>query len=149
MSFGIHAPARAAILLGAATVILAWAAIADGPVSAVRLVGLRTHRVGLIVIGITVLALPAVTRTLGDLEVLLPCVGAGVVLIRCGLVRWTPAPEVRASNGPDPTAELARAAGRTAGRAGRIVTQHADVVVPRGARIAGRLVGRLRSRHPR
>ena len=65
-----------------------------------------------------------------------------------------PAPAAKAIiGGPPPrtagrpsAAGVARVSGRLAGRAGSMAAQKADVAVPRGARAAGRLVGRFRTR---
>jgi len=69
-------------------------------------------------------------------------------------VRSAPAPSTPPAAAPDPTPvgepagapSAVRATARLAGRATSIAAQKADVAVPRGARVAGRLVGRFRAR---
>jgi hypothetical protein len=154
-SFAIHAPTAGAVLFGAAAALFVWAVIADGPLGAVRVVGFRLHRAGLVALSVVVLALPLLSGHLTDLTLLLPCAAAGLVCLRLALVRWSTAGPAAARAAASPPAQeagrqevAARAAGRIAGRTGRVVGRQADVMVPRGARIAGRLVARLRSRNP-
>ena len=134
--FGLHSTDGPALLI-AAGLVLAWALVR---------VPRRLHRVGLVVVATAVAAIPLVTGDLGNVTVLLPCLITVAGLIRCALVR-EPVPLAPA----DPDARLvdaARSMGRFAGRAGKVVEQ-ADTAVPRGARTAGRLVARLRSRDSR
>jgi hypothetical protein len=192
---GFHAPAAAPELLGAATAVVAWAVIADGPLGITRLIGLPVHRRGLLLIAAGVALVPFLSSRAGDLVVLVPCLAAGAGLLRFGLVRWPafpdptptdqpapgpgpPSPGPTSPATPDPTtpspaptspartdpappgpapgtpatphnatppsASLGRRIGRTAGRAGTIAGRQAEVALPRGARVAGRIVGRHR-----
>jgi len=179
----VHAPKAAPGLLVAAGLIGIWVFIADGPLAPIRVIGLGVHRRGLLAVAVAVAVVPFATGQAHSLEVLLPCLGAAVVLFRLGLVRLPSAPPERAPSPPvsdtrsspiptspsapsgmtslvpaktapvsppepskDPAPGVVHVAGRLAGRAGSMAAHHADVAVPRGARAAGRLVGRFRAR---
>lgn len=160
----IHAPAAAAPLLAGAAGLLVWAAIADGPFAVVHVVGLSLHRRGLVILGLGIAALPFVTGRFTELIVVVPCLLAAVVLVRTGLLKLGAPPSAdhtrpptgdagpgstEPSHLPDATRARFRRAGQVAGRAGNVVARQADVAVPRGARAAGKIVGRLRPAAPK
>ncbi|GAC1534634.1 MAG: hypothetical protein NVS3B12_15670 [Acidimicrobiales bacterium] len=147
--------------MGSAVALVLWAAVAAGPVGIFPVVGLVGHRRGLVVLAGAIGVLPVMTGHVTDPVVILPCLLAAVVLLRSGLVRWpglagpsrtadtsglhTPAePEVAPASLPPAAGVLVRRAGRVAGRSGSVLARHADIVVPQGARAAGKIVGRLR-----
>ena len=167
MWIAIHVPSAAALLVGAAVVLVTWVVIADGPFGIVHVTGLAVHQRGLLVIGAAILALPVASGHLTDIVVVLPCLLVAALLIRNGLVHWNAAVTGSAPTKPgaaestvsepmheparpagtalpDGTRVAIRRAGRAAGRAGTVVARHADVAVPTGARAAGKLVGRFR-----
>lgn len=165
----IHTPSATAVLAIAAAVLLGWVAIADGPLGVAPVVGVEVHRVGLLVIGVGVGALPFLTRHASDVVVVVSCLLAAALLVRGGLTRArsrtvpdeprppsseTPA-EMRneqsvisGKNPPHGVHTTIRRAGRVAGRAGTVVARQADVAVPKGARAAGKVAGRLRAPRP-
>ena len=141
--------------------LVLWAAIAAGPFGIFPVVGLPGHRRGLVLLAVSIGTLPVVTGHLTDPIVIVPSLLAAAVLLRSGLVRWpglaSPAgpsqrpgqdsardPEVVPVTLPPAAGVLVRRVGRMAGRSGTVVARHADVVVPQGARAAGKIVGRLR-----
>ena len=153
----IHAPRAALPLVGSAVALVFWAAVAGGPFGIFPVVGLGGHRRGLLVLSIAIGALPAATGYLTDPIVIIPSLLAAAVLLRSGLVHWPgladpPGPSAPGASHPRPESSslspaadlLVRRAGRIAGRGGTVVARHADVVVPQGARAAGKIVGRLR-----
>jgi hypothetical protein len=163
---GFHDPKAAPYLFGAGGLISLWALIADGPLALAHLVGLRVHRIGILVVAVAVAALPFVTGDFHDLVVDGSCLVAAAALARFGLVRWPtvsgPATGAAAPTAPSPTTEsptttelLGRRAGQVAGRAGTTagragaaagqkVGDKIEVVVPAGARAAGRVAARWR-----
>ena len=180
MWIAIHAPGAGTVLVATAAPLAAWALIADGPFGIFHLTGLAVHRRGLIVLALLVGLAPLFAGRLSDPIVLVPCLLAAAVLLRCGLLRFpagiegplppatgtgdggtavptttgraappaavtAPAPSRK---GPPVTSAVARVAGRAAGRAGKVASRQAETVVPRGARAAGRYLGRRRSAGP-
>jgi hypothetical protein len=153
---GFRAPAAAARLLGAAIVVGLWALIADGSAAAWRLVGLRPHRRGLVLIAIGLILTPVVGGDLGRPTVAVSFVVAAALLGRLGLLRWhglevaadgsdhPPAPRDPPLPAVAHRATVARLLGRVTGRAGTIVAADVDAGIPRAARAAGRLAGRAR-----
>lgn len=163
----IHTPSATADLAIAAAVLLGWAAIADGPLGVAPLVSLGVHRGGLIVIGAGVAGLPFLTGHASDVVVVVSCLLAAALLVRGGITRARAVPnEQRApipgtpgqtaneqpvTSGKNPPYGLhttLRRAGRAAGRAGTVVARQADAAVPKGARAAGKVAGRLRAPRP-
>ena len=165
----IHTPSATAVLAIAAAILLGWVAIADGPLGVAPVVGLEVHRFGLIVIGAGVAGLPFLTGHASDIVVVVSCLLVAALLVRAGLTRArgrdaqselrSPIPETSGQtaseqpvasgkNPPHGVHTTIRRAGRAAGRAGTVVARQADVAVPRGARAAGKVAGRLRAPRP-
>lgn len=160
----IHTPSATAVLAIAAAVLLGWVAMADGPLGVAPVVGLEVHRFGLLVIGAGVAALPFVTGHPSDVVVVVSCLLAAALLVRGGLTRSRAGPRSPIPETPGQTANeqpvasgknlprglhtTIRRAGRAAGRAGTVVARQADVAVPKGARAAGKVAGRLRAPRP-
>lgn len=153
----------------AAAILLGWVAIADGPLGVAPVVGLEVHRAGLLVIGAGIAALPFLTGHASDVVVVVSCLLAAALLVRGGLTRGRgrtvpsePRSPNRATAGqtgnelpvtsgkdlPHGALTTIRRAGRAAGRAGTVVARQADVAVPKGARAAGKVAGRLRAPRP-
>lgn len=165
----IHTPSATAVLAIAAAVLLGWVAIADGPLGVAPVVGLEVHRFGLLVLGAGAAGLPFLTGHASDVVVVVSCLLAAALLVRGGLTRaraW-PVPDERrlptsetpgetgneqsvtsGKNLPHGVHTTIRRAGRAAGRAGTVVARQADVAVPKGARAAGKVAGRLRAPRP-
>lgn len=130
--FSLHVPSAAPALLGAAAALGVWAFVSDGPLGLLPLVGLTVHRRGLIVIAVGVGAVPLLTGDPLSPSVLVPCLGAAILLLRVALVRIGGT----AQAGPPPAGGRAPAAPRT----GPTVVPNARRTGP--ARAAGRVTGR-------
>jgi len=166
----LHAPAAAAALMIAGGVVLAWALVADGPFAVVHVVGLTVHRRALILIGLGIAALPVLIGRITDPLLLVTCGLAAAVLLRCSFFRWpagvgpaggdssadaaggrqaTPAtPDPPPGSGVDPPeshVSVVRRAARMTARTTTLAARQADAAAPKGARAAGRLIGRLRA----
>lgn len=165
----IHTPSATAVLALAAAVLLGWVAIADGPLGVAPVVGLEVHRFGLLVLGAGIAGLPFPTGHASDVVVVVSCLLAAALLVRGGLTRAgeqtgpdaqrSPRPETPGQTGNEQSVTAGknllhgvhptiRRAGRAAGRAGTVVARQADVAVPKGARAAGKVAGRLRAPRP-
>ncbi len=165
---GFRAPAVAPELFGASGAVAGWALIASGGLGLCGLVGLRPHRRGLLLLAGALLVLPLATAHVTNADLVVPCVIAGAVLSRVGLVRWpglgepSPAPATAGPRTPGAAALPgapggarppsrpvgARLAGRLAGRASTVLGREVSVSLPRAARAAGRAAGRARQHPP-
>ena len=146
----LHAPGSTLLVLGAALLVGAWAGL-------IGTVGSSVHRIGLVVIALSLLGATVVAGRLTDLAVSGPLVFAAIVLAQ--LARRGPRPAATLVTGrapPQPVAarrgrssggrRLARRVGEAAGRTGTVVTKEVERALPVGARRAGRLVGRMAAR---
>jgi len=163
---------RAAVLLGAATVLAAISLTAKGPLGVIRLVGRPAHRVAALVVAAGMAAVPLVPALRPGVDGIAVLELGAIGLARVAtLVRVAPGPltaelepsgrrgarrerpEAAPGSGetdPPAVARVARWAGRTTSQTGTAVNRVADAHGPaakahvlRAARTSGRVTGRL------